>query len=106
MSLDAPSTTGTYPPSLHDALPICLRRARPDRAAALEVLHHPLEALLELDLRHVTQHAPEVEFDEGLQRENGRAHVGTPVTWPSRMAPSAGHKQRWRDRLVHRLEDS
>src|SRR5206468_329445 len=35
-----------------------LRRARPDRAAALEVLHHPLEALVELDLRHVTQHAP------------------------------------------------
>src|SRR5438046_1679434 len=35
-----------------------LRRARPDRAAALEVLHHPLEALVELDLRHVPQHAP------------------------------------------------
>src|SRR5436309_13549517 len=35
-----------------------LRRARPDRAAALEVLHHPLEALVELGLRHVTQHAP------------------------------------------------
>src|SRR5881296_2585079 len=47
------------------ALGRSLRRARPDRAKALEVLHHPPEALVELDLRRVAQHAPRL-VDVGL----------------------------------------
>src|SRR5207253_10943155 len=70
------ATTEFYTLSLHDALPISVVDRR-DRATVI---------FLDAAAR---QHPGAARAGQALAHEIGRAHVLTPVTWPSRMPSSA-----------------
>src|SRR5207253_9755392 len=104
-SLTPPHHSAIYPLSLHDALPIfeCLteRRIEDGNGEAGRLWFQEARARPGLKSRDVQLRARRGElgatllpqFDRGpldiRSDQIGRAHVRTPVTWPSRMPSSA-----------------
>src|SRR5207253_11152665 len=90
-----PAPTSIFILSLHDALPICHRNGQRSRVGrdfhhfriGVEVGGRDLEFVVAWIGWYFEFEITAPDFD--TYTEIGRAHVRTPVTWPSRMPSSA-----------------